>query len=105
MPTLYVTAPPAAAEELATSLVEERLAACVNRVPCSSTYRWEGAVEAADEEILFVKTTDGGHRAAVEFVEAEHPHDVPCIETFEEASVLDAYAEWVAASVATPDGD
>jgi periplasmic divalent cation tolerance protein len=39
MPTLYVTAPPEAAADLARTLVEERLAACVNRVPCTSTYR------------------------------------------------------------------
>ena len=37
MPTAYITAPPEAAD-LASTLVEERLAACVNRVDCRSTY-------------------------------------------------------------------
>ena len=39
-----------AAESLAQTLVERRLAACVNILsPCRSVYRWQGAVEAADE--------------------------------------------------------
>lgn len=99
MPTLYVTAPPDAAENLARALVDERLAACVNRVPCESTYRWEGAVHDDDEEILFVKTTQERANDAVARIEALHPHDVPCIEGFEEDDVLPSYAEWVAESV------
>ena len=99
MPTLYVTAPPDDAGDLASALVEERLAACVNRVPCRSTYRWEGEVHDEDEEILLVKTTAEARDDAVARIEALHPHDVPCIETFEEADVLPAYAEWVADAV------
>ena len=44
MPTAYVTAPRDAAANIAKTLVEERLAACVNAVDCTSTYRWEGEV-------------------------------------------------------------
>jgi periplasmic divalent cation tolerance protein len=84
MPTAYVTAPPDAADELVRTLVEERLAACVNRVPCRSTYRWEGEVHDDEEEILLAKTTDETYPALVERVEALHPYEVPCIERFEE---------------------
>ena len=101
MPTLYVTAPPEAAESIATTVVEERLAACVNEVPCRSTYRWEGAVHEDDERLLFVKTTDAAVDALVDRIEALHPYDVPCIERFDEDDVLDAYADWLTAVVAT----
>lgn len=84
MPTAYVTAPREAAADLASMLVEERLAACVNRLDCRSTYRWEGAVEAEDEAVLFVKTTDDRYPALVERIVELHPHDVPCIERFDE---------------------
>jgi periplasmic divalent cation tolerance protein len=94
MPTAYVTAPPDAADELVRTLVEERLAACVNRVPCRSIYRWEGEVHDDEEEILLAKTTDETYPALVERVEALHPHEVPCIERFEEEDVLPAFAEW-----------
>jgi periplasmic divalent cation tolerance protein len=66
------------AEELASQLVEERLAACVNILPpMRSVYRWKKAVERADERQLVIKTT----RARVTALEARvrklHPYDVP----------------------------
>jgi periplasmic divalent cation tolerance protein len=65
-------------ETLASQLVEERLAACVNILPAMrSVYRWKGAVERADERQLVIKTT----RARVSALEARlrklHPYDVP----------------------------
>lgn len=95
MPTVYITTPRADADEIASRLVEARLAACVNRVDCQSTYRWEGAVHEDDESILFVKTTEDAYDRLVDRVLALHPYDVPCIERIDEADVLDAYADWV----------
>ncbi len=95
MPTVYVTTPREAAAEIARTVVEERLAACVNRVDCSSTYRWEGAVVTDDEEILLAKTTAGGVEALVDRIAAVHPYDVPCIETFAADDVVDDYAAWI----------
>ena len=65
-------------EKLASQLVEERLAACVNVLPAMrSVYRWKGAVERADERQLVIKTT----RAQLTALEARlrklHPYDVP----------------------------
>lgn len=95
MPTAFITAPPDAAAEIARALVDERLAACVNRVPCRSTYRWDGEIhDDDDEEILLAKTTDDAFDELAERVETLHPYDVPCIERFEEDDVLPAFAEW-----------
>ncbi|MCU4924803.1 divalent-cation tolerance protein CutA [Halobacteria archaeon AArc-dxtr1] len=94
MPTAYVTSPPDAAEEIATTLVSERLAACVNQVPCTSTYRWEGDIHRDDEVVLLAKTTDDAYDALVSRVREVHPHEVPCIERFDETRVLDSFAEW-----------
>ncbi|MDL5360543.1 divalent-cation tolerance protein CutA [Halalkalicoccus sp. NIPERK01] len=96
MPTAYITAPPDAAPSLARTLVEERLAACVNRLPITSKYRWDGEVVAEEEVLLLAKTTDERYPDLRERVESDHPHEVPCIERFEEADVLPAFAEWVA---------
>jgi len=95
MPTVFVTAPPDAAADLAERLVEERLAACVNRFPCRSTYRWDGEVHDEDEEILLVKTTEGGCEAAKERIEELHPHDVPAIERFDGSGVSAEFADWL----------
>ncbi|MCT9096715.1 divalent-cation tolerance protein CutA [Haloarchaeobius sp. HME9146] len=102
MPTVYITAPPDEAGHIATTLVEERLAACVNRVRCRSTYRWEDEVHRDDEEILLAKTTDEGYDALVERVEELHPYDVPCIERFDEDDVTDAFGKWLTDSVGSP---
>lgn len=99
MPTVYITSPPDAAAEIADALVAERLAACVNRVPCRSVYRWEGAVQRDDEVILLAKTTHDASDALVERVRDLHPHDVPCIERFDADDVFEPFADWRAASV------
>lgn len=104
MPTLYVTAPPDAAETLARRVVEERLAACVNRVPCTSVYRWEGTIHEDEEVILFVKTRAGRTDELVERIQEIHPHDVPCVERFEEDDVLTAFEEWRTAATSEQQG-
>lgn len=99
MPTAYVTVPPDAASDIARTLVEERLAACVNRLACESTYRWEGEIVEDDEVVLLCKTTDEGYAALAERVVELHPYDVPCVERFEERDVFGPFGEWRADAV------
>ena len=99
MPTVYVTAPQYAASEIATAVVDERLAACVNRVPCQSTYRWEGEVLTDDETILLIKTTDESYDRLEARVDELHPYEVPCIERFDETALLERFGAWIAESV------
>lgn len=99
MPTAYITVPSDEASDIAARLVQERLAACVNRIPITSTYRWEGDVVTDDEVLLLAKTTDARYDELVDHVEALHPYDVPCIERFDEAAVADAFDEWLHESV------
>ena len=54
----------AAAERLADTLVERRLAACVNVLaPCRSVYRWKDGVQHDEEHPLLVKTTAARYAA------------------------------------------
>ena len=100
MPTVYVTAPADDADELAKTLVDRRLAACVNVVDCESTYRWDDAVHTEPERILLIKTTADGYPALRETIERLHPHEVPCIERFDESDILAPFAAWIDESVA-----
>ncbi len=104
MPTAFVTAPAADADDIAHALVSERLAACVNRVDCDSVYRWEGEVHYDEEVILLAKTTDDRYDQLEARVAELHPYDVPCIERFDESDELPAFAAW-RADATTPDGD
>ena len=83
MPTVYITAPPDAAADLASTLVEERLAACVNSLPCDSAYRWEDTVHEDEEVVLLAKTTAERYPDLRDRVVELHPYDVPCVERFD----------------------
>jgi periplasmic divalent cation tolerance protein len=66
------------AERIATALVEERLAACVNVVPgVISTFRWEGAVQREPEVLLIGKTRAERMPAVIARVQALHSYSVP----------------------------
>jgi len=97
MPTVYITAPAEAAPEIARTLVDERLAACVNYLECRSVYRWEGELVTDDEVILLAKTAEDRYDPLRKRLLEVHPHDVPCIERFDEADVLGSFEDWIVA--------
>jgi len=84
-----------AAQRIADTLVEERLAACVSVLPgMRSTYRWQGAIEHADEALLVAKTTPD-HREALQARIVElHPYELPEVIAVE-AAALPAYLDWI----------
>ena len=93
---LYV---PAATEsnasEIAKSLVEDKLAVCVNIIPnITSFYMWEGNLENAPELILIIKTTKQLVAQAKDAIMLKHEYDVPCIAEIDIASLNTAYETW-----------
>jgi periplasmic divalent cation tolerance protein len=84
------------ADRLARTLVEQRLAACVNRLPAvNSVYRWQGAVERAIEVPLLIKSTRERLPEIQEVVRALHPYEVPEIVAIPVVAGLPAYLRWV----------
>lgn len=66
------------ARRLARTLVEERLAACVNVVPeIRSVYRWQGAVREDGEWLLVVKTQAAAAEEIARRLTEWHPYEVP----------------------------
>jgi periplasmic divalent cation tolerance protein len=89
-----------AAARVARTLVEERLAACVTMLgPARSIYRWQGAVEDAQEVVCLIKTRADGFARLAERLRAIHPYEVPELLAFEPSAGLPAYLGWVAAEV------
>ncbi|MBS1262349.1 MAG: Divalent-cation tolerance protein CutA [Calditrichaeota bacterium] len=83
---------------LARTLVGERLAACVNRIPgVHSTFLWEGDIQEDREEILVIKTSAGRVAELTERIADLHPYEVPEVLVFEVDEGLPAYLDWVAA--------
>jgi periplasmic divalent cation tolerance protein len=97
-----VTVPDAAAaEKLGEALVQESLAACVNILPqARSIYRWQGAVERADELLLVIKTTrDAFERLRARVVEL-HSYEVPEVIALPIEAGHAPYLQWILSSVA-----
>ena len=66
------------ARKIARSLVESRLAACVNIVPkIESVYRWEDNVETSEEWLLLIKTTSRNFEDVKEAIGKLHSYDLP----------------------------
>ena len=98
---IVLTTWPAArdADELARTLVGERLAACVNLLgEMRSTYRWKDAVEVEAERQLIIKTTSRQLRALQQRLSALHPYDLPEFLVLPIAGASEAYLEWLQAS-------
>ncbi len=88
------------ADALANGLVSSRLAACVNIVgPISSVYRWKGAVERSEEFLLLIKSTEAQLRSIQELLCEVHSYEVPELISFAIEDGLQAYLDWIAASV------
>lgn len=94
----FCTCPdPASARRIATALVEERLAACVQILPgMQSVYRWQGRVDTADEVLLLAKTSRAAYPALQDRLRALHPYELPELVAVEAADGLPAYLQWVA---------
>ncbi len=87
---------PTVAAEVATALIEQNLAACVNRVPgIRSYYRWQGHLEQEDEVLLLAKTTRARFPALEQAIRALHPHAVPEIIALPITAGAEAYLKWI----------
>jgi len=90
-------------ERLAHSLVEERLAACVNRIGhVRSVYRWEGKVEQSEEELLVIKTDKELFTALEKRVRELHSYSVPEIIALPLIEGNEAYLRWLGEQVSSP---
>jgi periplasmic divalent cation tolerance protein len=89
-------------ERLAALLVERELAACVQLLPpMVSIYRWQGAIERANEVLLLIKTTRAAYPRLEITIKENHPYQTPEIVALPVEAGLDDYLNWLAASVKT----
>jgi periplasmic divalent cation tolerance protein len=91
-----------AAEKLADTLIEKRLAACVNILaPCRSVYRWKDGVQYDEEHPLLIKTTAERYLALEQAIRGSHPYELPEIVAVPIERGLPDYLKWVAAETQT----
>src|SRR5690554_2158316 len=74
----WCSCPPDVADDIARTLVERRVAACVTLMPeARSTYRWQGTIEQAEETVLMIKTSAELWPELEAAVAELHPYEVP----------------------------
>ncbi len=82
------------------TLVEERLAACVNVLPeMTSVYRWRGKVEREPERQIVIKTTADRVEALRARVAQIHAYEVPEFLVLPVSGGSEAYLQWVSESL------
>lgn len=88
------------ARQIGTKLVEEQVAACVNLLsPAESIYRWQGAVENAQEIPALIKTTRNGFAKLEKTLRTLHPYEVPELIALRAEGGGAAYLDWVRENV------
>ncbi|MEQ7873019.1 divalent-cation tolerance protein CutA [Sphingomonas sp. ASV193] len=90
----------AEAQRIGRGAVEDGLAACVNILqPCRSFYRWEGAVESANEVPALFKTTLARADALMARIREQHSYSLPALAVWPIERAPDDYREWIESSV------
>lgn len=87
------------AQQIVRAVVEAQLAACGTIIPgATSMYRWQGAVEEAQESQVILKTTTENVTKLIARVTELHPYEVPEIISLNIADGLPAYLAWIDSS-------
>ena len=103
---VYTTWPAAAdAEAAGRTLVERRLAACVNILPgMISHYWWQGTLERGEEVVMIIKTRASLAEAVRQAVKERHSYTTPAILVIPLESVDKAYLDWLMTETAPAAG-
>lgn len=91
----------AAAQRLATALLERRQAACVSRMPgLMSSYRWQGRIAEDAEVLVLIKAPAARYPEIEASIRELHPYEVPELIGLPVIAGLPAYLDWVASETA-----
>jgi periplasmic divalent cation tolerance protein len=85
-----------AAQAIAHSLVEQRLAGCVQVIgPITSTYRWQGQIETNEEWLCLIKTSSERYAEAEAAIRALHSYDEPEVLAMPVEAGSAGYLHWL----------
>ena len=91
------------AERIARSLVEARLAGCVQIIgPVTSVYRWKGKIETAGEWLCLIKSREDLYGAIEQAIRSLHPYETPEIISVPITAGSRDYLGWLNGELAAP---
>jgi len=94
---VFSTCPDAeTARHIATTLVDERLAACVNIIPgIQSVYHWEGKTQSSEEHLLIIKASALQYANIQKRLLELHPYELPEVVAVPVIEGSQAYLSWL----------
>lgn len=91
------------ADQIAATLIESRVAACVNMVDrVRSMYRWQGRVESSEEILLLIKTSADALPDLKTTLQKIHPYQVPELLVLPIVDAGEPYLAWLLGSIREP---
>ncbi|MEN9567408.1 MAG: hypothetical protein RLZZ69_2604 [Cyanobacteriota bacterium] len=84
---------------IATKLIEEKLAACVNLFPLDSIYLWQGKINQDQEYQLIIKTDLSKFDELAATIKTLHSYEVPEIIAVPIIAGSKTYLDWLGASL------
>jgi len=94
---IFSTASESEAPHIAQALVMQQLAACVNILPVTSVYRWQGDLCKDRESLLVIKTVQGSAETVIQEIRRLHSYELPEMLVIPVTGGYPPYLEWVAA--------
>lgn len=98
MPIIVLTtvADEASGMKLARSIIEQKLAACVQVLPkMTSVYEWKGEVQEEAEHLLLIKSLPEKYVEIEQLLLAKHTYETPEILAIDTSHVAAGYLDWM----------
>jgi len=83
------------ANRLSELLVREKLAACVQSLPITSTYTWKGELVKDSEWLLLIKTRSNKYKEIEALLLTHHSYDIPEIVLLPVDAGYSGYLSWI----------
>ena len=87
------------ADEIAKSLLEKKLAACIQIFPIKSHYKWKGKIENSKEFLCLIKTKKSKYKQVEKEIKLVHNYETPEIISIPITNGSKGYLDWLSKEV------